>query len=122
MISAPVVITGRSSRRYTTSVVRVEACPARRAISSMLTPRWLIKLTKEVRSSRGVQQSPVPGLGADPLEHLPDVSWVQGGAAAGGEDQPGVLPAVPGREPLGGLAVRPGARPELPLREGRGCG
>jgi hypothetical protein len=65
---------------------------------------------------------PGPGLGADPLEHFPDVAWVQGGAAAGGEDQPGVLPAVPGREPLGGLAVRPGARPELPLREGRGCG
>jgi len=37
MISAPTVITGRSSRRYTTSVVRVEACPAARAISSMLT-------------------------------------------------------------------------------------
>jgi hypothetical protein len=60
MISAPVVITGRSSRRYTTSVVRVEACPARRAISSVLTPRWLMTLTNEVRSSRGIQPSPVP--------------------------------------------------------------
>jgi hypothetical protein len=37
MISAPVVITGRSSRRYTTSVARVEACPTSRAIFSMLT-------------------------------------------------------------------------------------
>jgi hypothetical protein len=55
MISAPVVITGRSSRRYTTSVVRVEAWPTSRAISSILTPRWLIRLTNEVRSSRGVQ-------------------------------------------------------------------
>jgi hypothetical protein len=57
MISAPVVITGRSSRRYTISVVRVEACPASRAISSMLTPRWLSRLTNVVRSSRGVQPS-----------------------------------------------------------------
>jgi len=39
-------------------VVRVVAWPTRRAISSMLTPWWLIKLTKEVRSSRGVQSSP----------------------------------------------------------------
>ena len=53
IISAPVVITGRSSRRYTTSVVRVEACPASRAISSMLTPQWL-RLANEVRSSHGV--------------------------------------------------------------------
>ena len=60
MISAPVVMTGRSSRRWTTSVVRVVACPARRAISSMLTPWWLIRLTKVVRSSRGVQPSPAP--------------------------------------------------------------
>jgi hypothetical protein len=37
MISASAVITGRSSRRQTTSVVRVEACPTSRAISSMLS-------------------------------------------------------------------------------------
>ena len=37
MISAPVVITRRNSRQYNTSVVRVVACPASRAISSMLT-------------------------------------------------------------------------------------
>jgi hypothetical protein len=42
------------------SVVRVEACPTTRAISSMLTPRWLIRLTNEVRSSRAVQSSPIP--------------------------------------------------------------
>ena len=60
MISAPVVMTGRSSRRLTTSVVRVEACLTRRAISSMLTPRWLSRLTKVVRSSRGVQLPPMP--------------------------------------------------------------
>jgi hypothetical protein len=33
MISAPVVITGGSLRRQATSVVRVQACPASRAIS-----------------------------------------------------------------------------------------
>src|SRR5215469_14877400 len=38
MISAPVVITGRNSRRYTTSVVRVEAWPASRAISGLKLP------------------------------------------------------------------------------------
>ena len=37
MISATVVIIGRNSRRYTISVVLVEACPTRRAISSVLT-------------------------------------------------------------------------------------
>jgi hypothetical protein len=49
MISAPVVITGRSSRRYTTSVVRVDACPASRAISPMLTPRCLIEFSQPHR-------------------------------------------------------------------------
>jgi hypothetical protein len=33
------VITGRSSRRSTSPVVRVEACPTSRAVSSMLTLR-----------------------------------------------------------------------------------
>lgn len=51
MISEPVVITGRSARRYTTSVVRVETCPASRAISSMLPPRWLITLASRIRGS-----------------------------------------------------------------------
>jgi hypothetical protein len=50
------------------------------------------------------------GLGADASEHLPDVSGVQCGAVAGGEDQPGVLPVVPGGEPLIGLAAGPGAQ------------
>ena len=47
------------------------------------------------------------GCGADPFEHLPDVGRVQRGAVVGGEDQPGVLPVVPGCEPLAGLAVGP---------------
>jgi hypothetical protein len=42
------------------TVVRVVAWPTRRAISSMLTPWWLMRLTNEVRSSRGVQSSPMP--------------------------------------------------------------
>ena len=72
----------------------------------MLTPWWLIRLTNVVRSSRGVQPSP-SGRGADPFEHLPDVPRVQRGAQVVGEHQPGVLPAVPGREPLAGLAGGP---------------
>jgi hypothetical protein len=60
MISALVVITGRSSRRYTTSVVRELECPARRAIFSTGTPESDIRLTNEVLSSRGVQSSPSP--------------------------------------------------------------
>jgi hypothetical protein len=60
----------------------------------MLTPWWLIKLTKEVRSSRGVQPSPAPA----PVQTRLNISGRclgPGGAAADGEDQPGVLPAVP---------------------------
>ena len=72
MISAPVVITGRSSRRYTTSVVRVEACPTSRAISSMLTPRWLIRLTNEVRSSRGVRVGLIFNRAWSVIEHGDD--------------------------------------------------
>ncbi len=97
MISAPVVITGPSSRRYTTSVVRVEANGlASRAIASMLTPLWLMRLTKEVRSSRGVQLSPAPCCAADSLEHLADVGGIEAGAVVGGEDQAGFLPVVCG--------------------------
>ena len=60
MTSAPVVITGRSSCRYTTSVVRELECPTRRAISSTSTPDSDIRLTNDVLSSRGVQFSPRP--------------------------------------------------------------
>src|SRR5262245_44440634 len=49
-----------------TSVVRVELCPARRAISSTGTPRWLIMLTNDVRSSFGTHLSPMPA----PLQTL----------------------------------------------------
>ena len=83
MISAPVVITGRSSRRYTTSAVPVEACPTRWAISSMLTPRWLMTLTNDVRSSRGVQPSPIPATLHTRFEHLPDVPRVEGSPEIG---------------------------------------
>jgi hypothetical protein len=48
------------SLQHAISVVRVVALPTRRAISSMLTPWWLIKLTNVVRSSRGVQPFPAP--------------------------------------------------------------
>jgi len=65
MISAPVVTTGRSSRRYMISVVRVEACPTRRA---------------ELARCPAV---PDPGFGADAFEHLPDVGRVQRGAVVG---------------------------------------
>jgi hypothetical protein len=57
-----------------------------------------------------VRGPPVAGAcrGGDAFEHFPDVGRVEGGAVAGGEDQPGVLPVVPGREPLAGLTFRPG--------------
>ena len=57
-----------------------------------------------------VSSRPDPGLGADALEHHADVGRVQRGALVSGEDQPGVLPVVPGCEPLAGLAVLPGAQ------------
>ena len=60
MTSAPVVITGRSSRRSMTSVVRELACPASRAISSTGTPWKLIMLTNDVRSSFGTHRAPSP--------------------------------------------------------------
>ena len=66
----------------------------------METPRWLIKLTNEVRSSRGVQPSPIPCRGAGAFEHLPDVPGIQGGAEVAGEHQPAVLPRLPGRSPF----------------------
>lgn len=47
MASAPVVRTGRSSLLYTTSVVLVLECPARRAISSTGTPELDMSDTKE---------------------------------------------------------------------------
>jgi len=50
MISAPVVITDRNSRRYTTSVVRVEAWPACLVISSMITPRWSLSAVRKPQS------------------------------------------------------------------------
>ena len=46
--------------------------------------------------------------GGDAFEHFPDVGCVEGGAVVGGEDQSGVLPVVPGCEPLVGLTIRPG--------------
>src|SRR5207253_7442774 len=55
---------------------------------------------------------PDPGLGADALEHLPDVPRVQRGTQVAGEHQPGVLPVVPGREPLTGLEAGPGTERE----------
>ena len=66
----------------------------------MLTPRWLIRPTNEVRSSRGVQPSPIPASVQNPLEHLPDVPRVQRGAEMDGEHQPGILPSSAGQEPL----------------------
>src|SRR5205823_7975526 len=58
-----------------------------------LTPWWLVRLTKVVRSSPGPA---VPGAGfaADALDHLPDVPHVRGGAWVAGEHEPGVLPAL----------------------------
>jgi hypothetical protein len=74
----------------------------------MLTPWWLSRLTKEVRSSRGGPAAADAGCGADAFEHFPDVGRVERGAVVGGEDQPGVVPVVPGRELLTGLAAGPG--------------
>ena len=62
-----------------------------------------------VRSSRG-PAVPGAGFGADALEHLPDVPRVRGGAWVAGEHEPGVLPALAGREPLAGLAGGPAAQ------------
>jgi hypothetical protein len=39
MTSAPVVITGRSSRRYTTSVVLVDVCPTRPKLPRCASPQ-----------------------------------------------------------------------------------
>jgi len=58
--SAPDRSTGRSSCRYTVSVVRLELWPTRCAISSTLMPPSDISETKVWRSSRGVQHSPIP--------------------------------------------------------------
>ena len=54
MASAPVVSASRSSRRLTTSVVRLELCPARRAISSTGTPEPGLLL---IAGRRGVPYS-----------------------------------------------------------------
>jgi len=54
MASAPVVSTSRSSRRSTTSVVRLELQPARRAISSTGTPEPGLRL---IAGRRGVPYS-----------------------------------------------------------------
>jgi hypothetical protein len=42
---------------------------------------------------------------AYPLEHFPDVGWVEGGAGLGGEDQAGIVPLVSGFCPFAGLAA-----------------
>jgi hypothetical protein len=59
------------------------------------------------------------GFGADAFEHFADVARVQCDAVAGGEDQPDVLPLLPGGEPLTALAVRPGVQC-LDRRRGEG--
>ena len=61
------VITGRSSRRQATWVVRELEWPARRASSAAGTPESDMRLTNEVRSSRGVQPRPDRPV---PLENM----------------------------------------------------
>ena len=58
--SAPVLITGRSSRRLTASVVAVVLCPTSLAIFSTGTPCSLMIGTKVRRSARGHQFMPIP--------------------------------------------------------------
>ena len=53
---------------------------------------------------------PDAGLGADALEHLADVPRVQRGARWLVNTSPVSCQSWPGREPLAGLAVRPGAQ------------
>src|SRR5262250_1181289 len=85
-----------------TSVVRVELCPARRAISSTGTPQWLITLTKEVRSSFGTHLSPMPAA-RQTVRKSRRTLWESGGAGACREHQIVLLPKRPGRLSLKGL-------------------
>ena len=78
-----------------TSVVRELEWPASRAISSTGTPEADSRLTKLVRSSRGVQSSPTPGGLADGPEGPADVGRIQLGTDRGGEDQVVLTPEPP---------------------------
>src|SRR5260370_39573284 len=57
MTSAPVVITGRSSRRYTTSVVRGLVCPTRRADPSTGPAEPEHRLSEQLFNPRRGQHS-----------------------------------------------------------------
>jgi hypothetical protein len=81
----------------------------------VLIPLWLMRLTEEVRSSRGVQGVAGSGGLAYSLEHLADVGRVEGGAVLGRENQPGVLPLVFGVGLLAGLDLQQG--PECIYRQ-----
>ena len=68
-------------------------------------PRWLIRLTNEVRCSRGVQSSPIPAGVQTRLNNLSNVSCVECGAEMRREHEPYLLPSFSGVEPLASLAV-----------------
>jgi len=102
--SAPVVMTGRSSCRYTSSVVAVRLCPARRAISSMGTP-------SAEQGHEGVPQvprcptRPEPGRLGDLAELAPHIRRIQRRADGRGEDQAVILPQGSRRQSVLGLPL-----------------
>ena len=104
--SAPVMITGRSSCRYTTSVVRELEWPARRAISSTAIPDSDIRLTNVCRSSLGDHDRQYPPS-AECTKPTPNVRVVQRLARTAGEHQAVILPQLARRQP--------GRRLPLPL-------
>ena len=100
MTLAPVLITGRSSRRYTTSVVRELTCPASRAI--FLHGDTRIGHDADERGSqlpRGPVVAKTDCLG-ELLERPAHVSRVQRGACRGAERQPVILPDLTSEQPL----------------------
>jgi hypothetical protein len=68
----------------------------------MLTPRWLIRLTNEVHSSRGVQPSPIPAAVQTRLNIFRTLPASSPGPGVGGEYQRGVPPSFPGQGPFAG--------------------
>src|SRR5215831_15129002 len=83
-----------------TSVVRELECPASRAISSTGTPEADSRLTKLVRSSRGVQSSPIPATLQMALNCRLTFSGVQLRPYPGREDQAVIVPQSPSSQLL----------------------
>jgi|SRR6516225_11556034 hypothetical protein len=106
MISAPVVIAGRSSRRYTTSVVRVKGMPGQPGDLLDADAVMAHQAHEGGPSSRGVQPSPAPGALHTRLNNFRTFAASGGGAQMRRGYQPGVLPSFTGQEQVLCLALQ----------------